>query len=55
MRALARRIQHLEAEIGEHDTAMKTLIDRAAPQLTAERSVGHVTAAAFYLAWSHWS
>lgn len=53
MRALARRIQHLDAEIAEHNTEMKTLIDRAAPQLIAERGVGYVTAAAFYLAWSH--
>lgn len=53
MRALARRVRHLEAEIAEHDTAMKILIDRAAPQLIAERGVGYVTAAAFYLAWSH--
>ena len=53
MRALARRIQHLEVEIAEHGTATKTLIDRAAPQLIAERGVGYVTAAAFYLAWSH--
>jgi transposase len=53
MRALARRIQHLEAEIADHDTAMKALIDRAAPQLIAERGIGYVTAAAFYLAWSH--
>ena len=53
MRSLARRVQHLEAEIAEHDAAMKTLIDRAAPQLIAERGVGYVTAAAFYLAWSH--
>jgi transposase len=53
MRALARRVQHLEAEIAEHDAAMKTLLDRAAPQLIAERGVGYVTAAAFYLAWSH--
>ncbi len=36
MRALARRVQHLEAEIAEHDAAMKTLLDRAAPQLIAE-------------------
>ncbi len=53
MRALARRIQHLEAEIAEHDTEMKTLLDEAAPQLLAERGIGHVTAAVFYLAWSH--
>jgi transposase len=53
MRALARRVRHLEAEIADHDAAMKALIDRAAPQLIAERGIGHVTAAAFYLAWSH--
>ncbi|HSH11069.1 MAG TPA: IS110 family transposase, partial [Ilumatobacter sp.] len=53
MRALARRVQHLEAEIADPDAAMKTLIDRAAPQLIAERGVGYVTAATFYLAWSH--
>ena len=53
MRSLARRVQHLEAEIAEHDTEMKALLDRAAPQLIAERGVGYVTAAAFYLAWSH--
>ena len=53
MRALARRIQHLEAEIAEHDTEMKTLLDQAAPQLLAERGIGYVTAAVFYLAWSH--
>ena len=53
MRALARRIQHLQAEIAEHDVVLKQLIDRAAPQLIAERGVGYVTAAAFYLAWSH--
>ena len=52
-RSLARRVRHLEAEIAEHDAALKTLIDRAAPQLIAERGVGYVTAAAFYLAWSH--
>lgn len=53
MRALARRAQHLEAEVAEHDTALKALIDQAAPQLIAERGIGYVTAAAFYLAWSH--
>ena len=53
MRALARRVRHLEAEIAEHDTAMKILIDRAAPQLIAERGIGYVTAAAFHLARSH--
>ena len=53
MRALARRIQHLTNETAEHDRVLKELIDQAAPQLIAERGIGYVTAAAFYLAWSH--
>lgn len=53
MRALARRIQHLDAEIADHDGVLKELLDEAAPQLLAERGIGYVTAAAFYLAWSH--
>ncbi len=53
MRALARRIQHLNVEIADHNTAIKALIDEAAPQLIAEPGIGYVTAAAFYLAWSH--
>ena len=53
MRALARRIVHLDAEIADHDRALKSLIDDAAPQLLAERGIGYVTAAMFYIAWSH--
>jgi transposase len=53
MRALARRIQHLDAEVDDHDRVIKQLLDEAAPQLVAERGVGYVTAAEFYLAWSH--
>jgi len=53
MRSLARRIQFLDAEIADHDVVLKELLDEAAPQLIAERGVGYVTAAAFYLAWSH--
>lgn len=53
MRALARRIAHLDGEIADHNRALKSLIDHVAPQLVAERGVGYVTAAAFYLAWSH--
>jgi hypothetical protein len=37
MRALARRIQLLDAEVDEHDRALKQLLDQAAPQLIAER------------------
>lgn len=53
MRALAQRVQHLNAEISDHDKIMITILRQAAPQLLAERGVAHVTAAAFYLAWSH--
>ena len=53
MRALARRIEHLDDEVADHDRVLKQLLDEAAPQLIAERGIGHATAAAFYLAWSH--
>ena len=53
MRAAARRIQFLDAEIDGHDRALRALLDQAAPQLIAEREIGYITAAAFYLAWSH--
>jgi transposase len=53
LRALARRIDHLNDEIADHDRELKTLLRQAAPQLLAERGIGHVTAAQFYVAWSH--
>ena len=53
MRSLARRIQLLDTEIDEHDRALKQLLHDAAPQLIAERGIGYVTAAQFYIAWSH--
>ena len=53
MRALAQRIQHLNTEIRDHDKTMISLLKEAAPQLLAERGIAHVTAATFYLAWSH--
>jgi transposase len=53
MRALGRRIQHLDAEVDDHDRMLKELLDDAAPQLIAERGIGYVTAADFYVAWSH--
>ena len=53
LRALARRIEHLDAEVDDHDRALKALLDQAAPQLLAERGIGYVTAAEFYIAWSH--
>jgi transposase len=53
LRCLARRVQHLNDEIKIHDRAIRTLLDQAAPQLVAQPGIGHVTAAAFYIAWSH--
>ena len=53
MRAVARRIQHLDAEVDDHDRVLRHLLDEAAPQLVAERGIGYVTAAEFFVAWSH--
>src|SRR6266508_5890992 len=53
LRALGRRIVHLNAEVDDHDRALTELLDQAAPQLIAERGIGYVTAAAFYVTWSH--
>jgi transposase len=53
MRSLARRIQLLDTEVDEHDRALKQLLDEAAPQLIAERGIGYVIAAQFFIAWSH--
>jgi len=53
MRAVAHRITHLNNEIATHDQALTSLVDQAAPQLVAEVGIGPVTAAAFYIAWSH--
>jgi transposase len=53
MRSLAQRVQLLDAEIAAHDRALRELLDEAAPHLIAERGIGYITAAQFYLAWSH--
>jgi transposase len=53
MRSLAQRVQLLDAEVAAHDRALRELIDQAAPQLIAERGIGYITAAQFYVAWSH--
>ena len=53
MRAVARRIIHLNDEIALHTKALTALVDQAAPQLVAEVGIGPVTAAGFYIAWSH--
>ena len=53
MRLLAQRARHFNDEIAAHDTAIKQLVNDAAPQLLDEPGIGHVTAAMFYIAWSH--
>lgn len=53
LRCLARRVQHLNDEIKVHDRAIKALLKEVAPQLVEQYGIGHVTAAAFYIAWSH--
>ena len=53
MRSLAQRIQLLDAEVDLHDRVLRELIDDAAPQLIVERGIGYITAAQFYLSWSH--
>lgn len=51
---LARRVRDLGAEIGEYWTRIRDLVkvSPAAPLLT-EIGIGPITAAMFYLAWSH--
>jgi len=53
MRAVALRIRHLNDEIRDHTQALTILVDQAAPQLVAEIGIGPVTAAGFYIVWSH--
>ncbi len=53
MRAVARRIIHLNDEITSHEQVLTSLVDQAAPQLVAEVGIGPITAAALYIAWSH--
>ena len=36
-----------------HAQALTSLVDQAVPQLVAEIGIGPITAAAFYIAWSH--
>jgi transposase len=53
LRCLARRVRHLNDEIKIHDAAIRALLDQASPQLVELPGIGHVTAAAFFIAWSH--
>lgn len=53
LRHLARRIEHLNAEITEIDQQLTTLVLETAPQLLDEYGVGPVTAAQVIVSWSH--
>jgi transposase len=53
LRRLARRIQHLNEEIADHDRDLEALTREHCPQLLAEAGIGPVTAAQIYIAWSH--
>ena len=53
LRALARRIQLLEAEIVEHTRAITTLVRAWRPDLLSRTGVGPIVAAIVLCAWSH--
>jgi len=53
LRALARRIQLLDAEIAEHTRAITTLVRAWRPDLLSRTGVGPILAATVLCAWSH--
>jgi transposase len=53
LRALARRIQLLEAEIADHTRAITTLVRAWRPDLLTPCGVGPIVAATVLCAWSH--
>jgi transposase len=53
LRALARRIQLLDAEIAEHTQAITTLVRAWRPDLLSRCGVGPIVAATVPCAWSH--
>jgi transposase len=53
LRALARRIQLLEAEVAEHTQAITVLVRAWHPELLAPTGVGPIVAAVVLCAWSH--
>ena len=53
LRALARRIQLLEAEIADHTRAITTLVRAWRPELLTPCGVGPIVAATVLCAWSH--
>jgi transposase len=53
LRALARRIQLLNAEIADHSRAITTLVRAWRPELLSPCGVGPIVAAVVLCAWSH--
>jgi transposase len=53
LRDLARRIRFLEAEAGEHETAIRTIVRSWRPDLLQLTGVGPIVAATVLTAWSH--
>jgi len=53
LRALARRIQLLDAEIADHTRAITALVRAWRPDLLSRRGVGPIVAAIVLCAWSH--
>jgi uncharacterized membrane protein len=53
LRALARRIQLLDAEVAEHTQAITTLVRAWRPDLLSRCGVGPIVAATVPCAWSH--
>jgi transposase len=53
LRALARRIQFLDAETAQHTGAITTLVRAWRPDLLARCGVGPIVAASVLCAWSH--
>ena len=53
LRALARRIQLLDAEIADHTRAITTLVRAWRPDLLSRTGVGPIVAAVVLCAWSH--
>ena len=53
LRALARRVQFLQAEIAEHTRAITALVRAWPPELLTPTGVGPIVAAVVLCAWSH--
>jgi hypothetical protein len=53
LRCAARRTLTLDEEAAELEKAIAAIVERAAPDLIAQRGVGPITAAVVFCAWSH--